>query len=309
MPLQVETYAKINLTLGVTGLRSDGYHLLETVMQSISLADRITLEAGAASDGNGGAPPGIRVRCSHPDVPLDSRNTAWKAAERFFRAAGLEPACTITIAKRIPAAAGLAGGSGNAAGVLAGLDALFPGRLTPGTLLEIAADIGADVPFCLTGGTQLCTGIGEIRTPLRPLQGWPVLLAAAPFGLSTPSVFQEYDRLAAIDMPTQPDHGAFLPALAAADWPRMAASAANCLEAVAFARHPELAAARQALEESGAAMARMSGSGPTLYAVYMDDADLHRALSALPPRLPAGFSLLPVRMAAAGVHLGAPVQP
>ncbi len=296
--LHLETFAKINLTLAVTGLRADGYHLLATVMQSISLSDRLEIEPGGE--------PGIRILCQRPDVPADSRNTAWKAADRFFRAIGVEPACTITIDKHIPAAAGLAGGSGNAAGVLAGLDALYPGRLDHRQLLAIAAGIGADVPFCLTGGTRLCTGIGDILEPLRPLAAWPVLLAAAPFGLSTPDVFKDYDRLAAGQVPVQPDHDAFLRALHAASWPDMARSAANALEAVAFSRHPELAAARQAMAESGALLARMSGSGPTLYAVYADEAALHKAAAALPARLPAGFTLLPAHMVPAGVRIGPP---
>ena len=304
--LQLETFAKINLTLAVTGRRPDGYHLLATVMQSISLSDRMTLDAGAAAAAGAGAGPGIRIRCSNPAVPTDSRNTAWQAAERFFRAAGLEPDCTITIEKRIPAAAGLAGGSSNAAGVLAGLSALFPDRLDSRRLHDIAAGIGADVPFCLAGGTQLCTGIGDILEPLPPLHGWPILLASAPFGLSTPDVFQAYDRLAVTHEPVQPDHAAFLPALAASRWPEMSSAAANALEAIAFARHPELAEVRQAMARTGALLARMSGSGPTLFAVYANEAALHHAISELDGHLPDGFALLPAHMVTHGVRLGPP---
>ncbi len=293
--LYLEAGAKINLTLAVTGRRADGYHLLATVMQSVSLADRLTVTVNSK--------PGIRIRCTNPYVPLNEKNTAWQAAARFFHAVGIAPACSITIEKHIPTAAGLGGGSSDAAAVLTALATLFPNYLSSREIHAIAAAIGADVPFCLAGGTQMCTGIGDILEPLEPFAGWPMLLAAAPLAISTPEIFRSYDNLTANQLPPEPDHGIFLPALARADWPAMARSGANMLEAVTFQRYPQLASAREQLLRSGALFVRMSGSGPTLFAIYKNELDQQAALNSLPDHLPAGFKLLPARTTSAGIRL------
>ncbi|NLC83828.1 MAG: 4-(cytidine 5'-diphospho)-2-C-methyl-D-erythritol kinase [Ruminococcaceae bacterium] len=293
--LYLEAGAKINLTLAVTGRRADGYHLLETVMQSVSLADRLIITVNTK--------PGIRINCTNPYVPLNEKNTAWQAAARFFQAAGIAPACSISIEKHVPTAAGLGGGSSDAAAVLTALATLYPDHLQREETHSIAASIGADVPFFLAGGTQMCTGIGDILEPLEPFEGWPVLLVAAPLAISTPKVFRLYDNIAADQLPPGPDHNGFLPALAKADWPAMSRSGANMLEAVTFQQYPRLVSAHEQLLRSGALYARMSGSGPTLFAIYKNELDLQAALNSLPDVLPAGYKLLPARTTSAGIRL------
>jgi len=286
---EFETFAKINLTLDVSGKRPDGYHDLVTVMQSISLSDHVTVEVRDE--------PGIQLVCSAPFIPTDSRNTAWRAAQRFLEAANLDKGLSIVIDKRIPIAAGLAGGSSDAAGVLSALDWLFPDRIAREALFAIAAGVGADVPFCLAGGTILCTGIGDVLTPQPSLAGWPLVLIKAPFGLSTPEVFRRFN----LDHVVQrPDHEAFLLALGRQDWPAMAATCGNVLESVAFAMHPQLRAIRDRLAEAGALIARMSGSGPTLFGVFADAQTRDEAFDALASLTASGFSRYKAETEASG---------
>lgn len=292
---EIETFAKINLTLDVSSKRPDGYHDLQTVMQSISLSDRVTIHELDE--------PGIRLVCSAPVIPTDQRNTAYRAAERFLTAAGLDVGLSIIIDKRIPIAAGLAGGSSDAAGVLAALDTLYPDCLDRDTLFAIASAVGADVPFCLAGGTIYCTGIGDILTPLKPLTGWPLLLIKAPFGLSTPEVFRRFDSGS---VEKRPDHEAFLPAVEQADWAAMAAAAGNALESVAFAIHPQLLTIKSQLAASGALLAQMSGSGPTLFGIFADQEACDASLVQLRTLSASGFTLYTATMVSAGTRL---VQP
>ncbi len=278
--VEYEAYAKVNLTLDVVGKRPDGYHELITVMQSISLSDRIMVEVQDQ--------PGIRLVCSAPAVPTDTRNTAWRAAERFLEKAGIKAGLQIVIDKHIPITAGLAGGSTDAAGVLTALDWLYPGKVDRRELFALAAGIGADVPFCLAGGTILCTGIGDILSPQPFVGTWPVLLVKAPFGLSTPDMFRRFDQE---KTHARPDHDHFLKALSMTDWPGMAASAGNALEAAAFGLHPELAGIKDQMAKSGALLAQMSGSGPTMYGVFADKASLKFAKETLSVLVGLGFSL------------------
>ena len=145
--IKAEANAKLNLYLDITGRRADGYHLLETVMQSITLADGVTVVVSAGN--------GISLSCDREDVPTDSRNTAYRAAEYFMEAAGVSGTVCIDIEKHIPSGAGMGGGSADAAAVLRALNMAYGEPLTEDSLLEIAARVGADVPFCLVGGTRL----------------------------------------------------------------------------------------------------------------------------------------------------------
>lgn len=144
--IKAEANAKLNLYLDITGRRADGYHLLETVMQSITLADGVTVVVSAGN--------GISLSCDREDVPTDSRNTAYRAAEYFMEAAGVSGTVCIDIEKHIPSGAGMGGGSADAAAVLRALNMAYGEPLTEDSLLEIAARVGADVPFCLVGGNQ-----------------------------------------------------------------------------------------------------------------------------------------------------------
>ena len=182
--------AKLNLYLDITGRRADGYHLLETVMQSVSLYDEVSVSVGEGS--------GISVRCSREDIPQDGSNTAYRAAEVFLRAAGRTAQADISIEKNIPSGAGLAGGSADAAAVLRCLNDAFGLPLSEGRLMECAAQVGADVPFCLAGGTKLCCGIGEIISPLTPqeeagVSGRFFLVVKPQFGCPTGEAYRRYD--------------------------------------------------------------------------------------------------------------------
>jgi 4-diphosphocytidyl-2-C-methyl-D-erythritol kinase len=290
--VEVETFAKINLTLDVIDKRADGYHNLMTVMQSVSLSDRVILRTLNET--------GIRLYCSVPGIPLDRRNTAFRAAEQFLASAGIETGVTISLDKRIPIAAGLAGGSSDAAGVLAGLSALYPNRLERKQLFAIAAEVGADVPFCLTGGTVLCTGIGDIMTPLTPLGDWPVILVKAPFGISTPEVFRKYDDR---HPGRRPEHEIFLPALERPDWQQMSCAAGNALESVVFQAHPQLMNIKNQLNAAGALLAQMSGSGPTMFGVFADQAAQNNAILQLRSLSASGYSLFKAQMVPAGIRI------
>lgn len=183
--------AKLNLYLDITGRRADGYHLLQTVMQSISLCDEVGVKVG---DGGG-----ISVSCSREDIPQDGRNTAYRAAEVFLKAAGRSAQVDISIKKNIPSGAGLAGGSADAAAVLNCLNRAFDLPLTEQQLLECAAQVGADVPFCLVGGTKLCCGIGEEISPLAAeeeagIYGRTFLVVKPQFGCPTGDAYRKYDE-------------------------------------------------------------------------------------------------------------------
>lgn len=185
--LVLNAKAKINLYLDVTGKRADGYHLLETVMHTVSLCDTVTL---TKTDRNG-----IEISCSDPLIPCNEKNIAYKCAAAFFDKTGISSGgVSIDIIKRIPSQAGMGGGSADGAAVLTGLDRLFETGLSEGELISIGARIGADIPFCIKGGCGYCTGIGEIIEPLPAICGC-VLIGKGQAGISTAEAFGKIDSL------------------------------------------------------------------------------------------------------------------
>lgn len=176
--------AKINLYLDITGRRADGYHLLETVMQSIDLCDIVNLSLCES---------GISVSCSDPNIPSGEGNICHKAARAFFEAAGRAQGVIIHIDKRIPSGAGLGGGSADAAAVLRGLNMLFDSALSEEELLRISAAVGADVPFCLCGGTRICKGIGELMERTAPIKDVCFLVVKPPYSCPTGEAYARYD--------------------------------------------------------------------------------------------------------------------
>ncbi len=292
--LTIDAPAKINLSLDVVGRRDDGYHLLSTVMQSLDLSDTLWL----ASCPDAGS---LVLTCDSAEIPTDRRNTAYRAAERFMQTAfspeEFRPGLQLHIQKRIPAAAGLAGGSADAAGVLYGLSRLFPGRLTRERLFDLAADIGADVPFCLQGGTVLCEGIGERLTLLPAWTGLSVLLCKPQPGLSTAAVFSQLkpDRLG-----RRPDQDRVLNAVGKQDLGLLAEAAANVLETVSMAIMPELTVIRSLLTAAGAQVVLMSGSGPTVFGLFSRPETCEQAAWQLASRLPPETSIWLARTTAEG---------
>ncbi len=250
--------AKINLSLDVVGQRPDGYHLLSSIMQAVDLLDEVRLETTTAE-------AGIQLSSDLSDWKLDDDNTVCRAARSFLRQAGIDAGLRIHLTKRIPLSAGLGGGSADAAAVLTGLSHLFPGRVTTETLSTLAVAVGADVPYCLVGGTALCEGIGEYVTPLPPFTGHPVLLVKPDFGVATAWVFAHLDR---DQLGVRPDNARMIPALAAGDWRQMARTGGNVLESVTVSAYPFLQEIKRQLQQAGAAYAAMSGSGPTMFGLF-----------------------------------------
>ncbi len=177
-------HAKLNLFLDITGKRADGYHLLETVMQSVDLADIVTVEL---------AKTGAEISCSDPTVPDDERNTCHKAVRLFYALLGSRGGAEITLDKRVPHGAGLGGGSADAAAVITGLNILHGKPFDEQTMLKLAVKVGADVPFCMTGGTKLCKGIGDIMSSERPYPARCFLIIKPSFGLDTKAAYESYD--------------------------------------------------------------------------------------------------------------------
>ncbi|MDE7399999.1 MAG: 4-(cytidine 5'-diphospho)-2-C-methyl-D-erythritol kinase [Oscillospiraceae bacterium] len=177
--------AKVNLYLDITGVRADGYHLLETVMQSVDLCDVVTVSLGG---------DGIRVECSNPEIPSGDGNICHKAAERFVRALGKPLSVGIHVEKRIPHGAGMGGGSTDAAAVIASLNTMCGNPLDDEDLLRIGAEVGADVPFCLRGGTQVCRGIGDELTEIAPFPERVFLVVKPDFVCDTRGGYARYDK-------------------------------------------------------------------------------------------------------------------
>jgi len=250
------TPAKINLSLDVTRRLPDGYHTLETIMQSVSLYDIVTVEKRQS---------GIAVHCEHPYVPNDRRNIAYKAAEAFFSCCPEKGGAHISIRKNIPVSSGMAGGSTNAAGVLKGLNQLYGNVLSEARILELARSLGADVAFCVEGGTQLARGIGDILTQLPDLVNVEVVLVKPPFPISTPWVYKHLDlnRLG-----ERPDTSGLINAITEMDLQGIASRMRNVLESVSVDKYPELREIMDRFLEYGALASRMSGSGPTIFGIF-----------------------------------------
>lgn len=257
-----KAFAKLNLYLGVRGLRPDGYHELETVFQSIDLCDLVAITFHKRG--------GVSFRSNLPYLPGDSRNLAVKAAELFFQTTGIpNPGVHINIKKVIPVGAGMAGGSTDAACVLRLLNQAFGMPLSHRALAETALRLGADVPFCLWGGTALAGGVGEQLKPLPTLdRGW--ITAAKPgFSVSTKAAFAQYD--ASTHGPC-PGPRPVLDALEAGDLPALGRALYNDLEGPVAAERPRIARLREELLSAGALGARMTGSGSAVFGLFESEA-------------------------------------
>ena len=257
--------AKINLALDVTGQREDGYHTVRMVMQSVALHDdiRVTLTHGEKK------PRGILLSCNLPYLPVDESNLAYRAAELFYQETGtLLETCEIHIEKRIPVAAGLAGGSTDAAAVLRALATLHETKLTDDELCAMGLKLGADVPYCLRGGTMLAEGIGEELTPLAPMPHCWVVLCKPPFSVSTKEVYQAID---AVDIKRRPDTAGMIKALEKSDFPGVCKRLSNVLENVTASGRRQIGEIKDFLVENGADGTLMSGSGPTVYGLFSDE--------------------------------------
>jgi 4-diphosphocytidyl-2-C-methyl-D-erythritol kinase len=243
--------AKVNLYLKVLSRREDGYHDLVTVMQPLTLADELQLTVG----------PGLTFHCQHQEVPSGPQNLVWRAAEKFGAATGQVPQVHIELVKKIPVAAGLGGGSSDAAGTLLALNELTGNPLSLATLHELAAELGADVPFFLRPGPAVGRGIGTLLSPLDLPPYWYVLLNPG-LAISTAWVYGNLD-LAALAQA-----GASLPTAWDGEHPED--WVANDLETVTLSRYPELRELLARVSDTGARAWGMSGSGPTLFGLFLE---------------------------------------
>ena len=246
--------AKINLSLDVLGKRSDGYHEVSMIMQSVSLADEIILREA----------PDISLTVDVPGLEADASNLAWRAAELVRQQCGIAKGVAITLKKKIPLAAGLAGGSADAAAVLRGVNKLWQAGLNQEQLLELGAQLGSDVPFCLLGGTRLATGRGTELEELPAMPVCGVVLAKLPVAVSTAWV---YGHFAAAKVQQRPDLPGLKAALQEGSLEGVASRLCNVLESVTIEEHPEIQRLKDDMRREGAMASLMSGSGPTVFAL------------------------------------------
>ncbi len=275
MSLTLRSGCKVNLLLNILGKRPDGFHELETVLHPIGLHDELSFSA---------ADRGVQFTCSDPTLPADGSNLVVKAANGFF-ARWSGPGARIHLHKRIPAAAGLGGGSGNAATTLLGLNKFFGRPLTDLALVEIAAGLGSDVPFFLQGKPALGLGRGEQVTVLDPFpclsKVWIVLLRPN-FGVSTPWAYQELARYP-VALKGRPGRASeLIETLRSGDLPRACSLLYNSLEAPVLARYPLLEVFQEFFRRHHALGSLMSGSGSTTFALFDGEAAAQRAVAAIP---------------------------
>jgi 4-diphosphocytidyl-2-C-methyl-D-erythritol kinase len=265
----VKAPAKINLSLDVLGKREDGYHDVKMIMTTIDLADRIELELLEQNR--------IVVTSHNRYVPDDQRNLAYQAAALLKEIYGVTLGAQITITKNIPVAAGLAGGSSDAAAVLRGLNKLWGLNCTIDELAQIGAKIGSDVSFCVYGGTAIATGRGEqIEHIDSPPPCW-VILAKPSQGVSTATVYQNLN-LSEIE---HPNVGGMVDAITSQDYKQICDSLGNVLESVTLKFHPEVAMIKEQMKRFGADAVLMSGSGPTVFGLVKHDSRMHRVYNGL----------------------------
>lgn len=287
MKITVQAYAKLNLLLDVVGTLPNGYHDLHMIMQSVDLHDTVTVEPGEHT-----------LVCSHPAVPTDNSNIVWKAADAFARNTG-KPCgdLRITIDKRIPCAAGLAGGSADGAAVLAALNTLHGTALPVSELCRIGAAVGADIPFCLTGGTALALNIGDVLAPLPAFCDRTFVLAKPACSVSTGEAYALFDTAAHI---THPDFRALLFSAARGDWSAVLRDTCNTFEQLIEV--PDRVPIKTVMRRCGSEFAMMSGSGPTVFGVFRDAVQAEDCAQTLREAVPDA-EIFVCRPAAEGLHL------
>lgn len=257
--MKMKAYAKINIALDAIGKREDNYHLLRMIMQTVDLYDIIDIEKSKDSN--------INISCNKHYVPTDERNLAYKAAVLFRNEFNIKEGIIINIKKNIPVAAGMAGGSTNAAAVLIIMNKLFNTNASLEKLKELGLKIGADVPYCIEGGTALCEGIGEIITPLKPFENKILIVLKPNFGVSTKEV---YTNLDINKIRKHVNIEALIQAMENDDLDYVAKNMKNVLENVTLKKHTILKTIKEDMRKSGAIGAMMSGSGPTVFAFFED---------------------------------------
>lgn len=266
-----QAHAKINLSLDITGKREDGYHLVKMIMQTVSIFDELSFEKGI--DGTG------LVFTTDNEVlnkeqTEGSDNLVCKAVKALEARTGRKFDVKISLSKNIPIAAGMAGGSADAAATLRGINRLYDLGLTNEELRKISVKLGADVPFCVEGGLCLCEGIGEVLTSLPSLPRLPVLICKPPIAVSTRDVYKQYDAMEKTD---HPDVDGMIKAIEGYDYKTVSALCGNVLEPVTVSNHEIINRIKNDMKQAGAINAMMSGSGPTVFGLFESDEGLRKA--------------------------------
>ncbi|AWI07626.1 4-(cytidine 5'-diphospho)-2-C-methyl-D-erythritol kinase [Clostridium drakei] len=254
----IKAYAKINLSLDVVGKREDGYHTLQMIMQTIDLYDLINIKK---------TDKGINISCNKQYIPTDERNLAYKAAELFMKTYNVCEGIDIYIKKYIPVAAGLAGGSTDAAAVLKAMRNMYRPDISDEKIMKLGLNIGADVPYCVVGGTALCEGIGEKITKLNSFKNHILVVVKPAFGVSTKEVYKNLDIN---KIKRHPDTNLLISSIEANNLNSLARNMKNVLENVTLYKHVVLKDIKKEMINMGAQGTLMSGSGPTIFAFFSD---------------------------------------
>ncbi len=268
--LELKALGKINLGLDVLGRRENGYHDVRMVMQTVYLYDRIIMKKSKT--------PGIRLETNLYYLPVNENNLAYQAAQMLMDEFHIEEGVSIQLDKHIPVAAGMAGGSSNAAAVLFGMNRMFSLGLSQKELMERGVKLGADVPYCIMRGTVLAEGIGEILTPLSQMPKCYVLIAKPAISVSTKMV---YEKLDSHEIEDHPDIDGILAGLKAGDLKKVAGSMGNVLERVTVDAYPVIDQIKKMMIKEGALNAMMSGSGPTVFGIFEEKATARKAADAI----------------------------
>ena len=272
--IQLKALAKINLGLDVLRRREDGYHEVKMIMQSIRLFDRLTLAKSRT--------PGIHLSTNLSFLPTNEDNLVYKSAKLLLDAFDIKSGLDIRLDKRIPVAAGMAGGSTDAASCMLAINRLFGLKLSINQLMDMGVKLGADIPYCLLKGTALSEGIGEILSPLPKAPDCYVLIAKPGFHVSTRFV---YANLKLDETTIHPDIDCMISCIRDNDLYGMCSHMANILETVTIPEHPEIETIKSTMRENGALGALMSGSGPTVFGIF-DDFDKAKAAKEVCRQLP-----------------------
>lgn len=268
--ISLKALAKINLGLDVVRRREDGYHEVRMIMQTIQLYDRLDIKRTQE--------PGIQIQTNLSFLPVNENNLIYKAAKLLMDEFSITDGVSVKLDKRIPVAAGMAGGSTDAAAMLIGVNRLFSLGLTKRQLMERGVQIGADVPYCIMRGTALAEGIGEALSPLPPMVKCPVLIAKPSISVSTKFVYQ---NMKLDDTTIHPDIDRLIDDIKAKNLHDIAAHMGNVLETVTISNYPVIDEIKKHMLSNGAVGAMMSGSGPTVFGLFDDEDTAKKAYKAM----------------------------
>lgn len=266
---EIRAYAKINLSLDVTGRLENGYHLVKMIMQTVGIFDELRFEKTEDE---------IAMTADSGELPGVQDNLIYKAVSLVKEIYGISGGVKVSLKKNIPVAAGMAGGSTDAAAALKAMNKLYGLGLSLGELQELGVKLGADIPYCLLGGTALAEGIGEILTPLPPVPKAVLLVAKPAISVSTKEVYQELDSH---EIPSHPDVEGMLSAIRGGDLAGITKRLGNVLETVTVGRYPVIGRIKSRMLECGARGSLMSGSGPTVFGIFDSVSDAEKALSGI----------------------------